>query len=487
MGGARALWLFAFAPLGIIAACSELDGLTGGGDADAGDATSSTDAPPAIDGGGDTGTVFPDASTTNPTAGLGVFALEGIPIDGGALVAPIRIEPGDGGRRQLDCPRSASALVRKAGFFPDAIGPWAMRAFYEPSDPSRAKFVYPTHDFSLSLVTSDSVCDGGTPPRDLGVGVTGMKMSPTFTDDGKRVAFLALDSNMQPVRVVTASTEGALDQFEVRSVDPDAGTFLSSAPPVWIRDSEGLKIAWVESENENFVVRIALDKALVSMPPTLLDCGNIFYGIEQIGVFRGAGGKTLFAFDTQLNDIDGGAPSQRGIFVVDYKLPCSDRKPLYNDVPNSYSADFTIAPDGERMAHVGDRAVDTLIGNDRQRIWIGTVSTGTRKVCSAPPAGNYDVGPQWISSGNQIAWTRRTSQADDAVVMVADVAGDVCSNERALTSSANGVLTHTAKNGCSMGAASRRSSPFMLAIVGALVATMRIRRSSRRAERRTEA
>jgi hypothetical protein len=354
-----------------------------------------------------------------------------------------------------------------------------MRVFYEPADPSRAKFVFPTSECSLALVTTDSSCDGGPPARDIGVGVQGNLLSPSFSDDGKRVAFLGVDG-FRVARLVTAATEGAsLDQFEIRSLPEGSDATMHGAPPVWIRDTEGLKVAWVESEGGNFLVRYALDKAIVATPSTLLDCAGVFFGIEQFGVFLGAGGKTYVAFGAQLNDPDGGVPSQRAIFAVDYKQPCATRTLLYDDVPQSFSADFVLAPDGERMAHVANRTTSG-VSTDRNRIWIGAVSTRTRKVCSDPPAGNYDVGPQWISGGDQIVWTRRTNGAPDATVMLADVSGDVCTSPRAITSTQAGEVSHTAKNGCAVSPAlSRARSTWLFAVAGVLVFGWR-RRSRQR-------
>jgi Tol biopolymer transport system component len=310
-------------------------------------------------------------------------------------------------------------------------------------------------------------------------------MLPSFSDDGKRVAFIGADG-LRPGRLVTAATEGAsLDQFEVRSLPQGSGAQLHGAPPIWIRDTEGLKVAWVENEGGSYLVRYALDKAIVATPSTLLDCGSVFFGIEQFGVFRGAGGKTYIAFDAQLSDPDGGAPAQRAIFAVDFKEECSTRTLLYSDAPQSVSADFVLAPDGERMAHVANRAT-TGTGTDRNRIWIGAVSTRTRKVCSDPPVGAYDVGPQWISGGDQLVWTRRTDGAPDAFIMLADVAGDVCTNPRALTSTQPGEISHTAKNGCAASPAPARTPVSSLfAVAGVLVLGWRRRSATARRLRRS--
>ena len=204
----------------------------------------------------------------------------------------------------------------------------------------------------------------------------------------------------------------------------------------------------------------------------------MFHDIVQIGLFRGAGGKSLFAFAAQLNDPDGGAPSERGIFTVDYKLACDQRAPLYPDVPASYSDDFAIAPDGERMAHVANRTLDDA-GTDRKRIWIGSVSTRTRRACSAPANGQFDEGPQWLADGERLVWTRRTDEPQGAVVMIADVAGDVCSGERPLLGAAPNTFVYTAKNGCATAPASTSSGAAAAGLVGWALAGA-LRRCTRR-------
>lgn len=85
--------------------------------------------------------------------------------------------------------------------------------------------------------------------RELTRGVEGTKMAPSVSDDGKRVAFLTLIS-AGVSRVFTAATEG---------VTPGA-------------------------------------------PPMLLDCGNVFPGTVQLGLFRGRRREIALC---QRTDVDG--------------------------------------------------------------------------------------------------------------------------------------------------------------------------------------
>jgi hypothetical protein len=480
----RARVVFALAAtsvLGVVLACADLGGLSGEPPPDAA-AESQAPPPPGSEGG--PGDAAPDV--VNPTTGLSAFLLYGQSSDGGYVVAPIAVDPRDGGIETLDCARAGIDLVKKGGLLPEALGPFGMRVFYEPTDPSRAKIVFPTEpstNNALYVVTTDSRCGGGTAPRDVTTGVVGNKLMPSFSPDGKRVAFFSANAAGSVTTVVTAATEGQLDQFEMRNLADAGRNYIVFANPVWVADTEGLKVAWAENSGPDMVVRLALDKAITTTdPPLLLNCGSIFYGIHQIGIFRGLGGKTYVAFVALLTDPDAGSQAT-GIFAVDYKVDCSTRQLLFGDTPTSYSGDFAVASDGDRMAHVADRTVVDNGGVDRRRVWIGSVTSHSRKVCSAPPPGAYDIAPQWLAADTQLIWTRVVDGGGNA--MIADVSGDVCTNERTLGPTGPTDIVLTPRNGCSAsgGAPSTVDALFLALLVVALRARSAARGGARRSDR----
>ena len=442
-------------------ACASLDGLAGSPDASSPDAGSpdASDAPFVSESG--LFDVDPDV-VVNPSAGLTTFALHGTKTEAGTTAYPVLIDPIDGSVRPLGCAYTANDLVDpREDFVIEPTGPFGMRAFYDPLSPDKAKFVFPGladggtifGTNPLLLVDQTSECGKGTPPRDIAFGIPGPKVSVSFSDDGRRAAFLVAE-NLAPRRLVTVSTEGALDPFELRSFPGSGSTSITTAPPAWVRDAEGLKIIWGELSDTSLLVRIALDRSLNNNPAVLLDCTGAFVDITQIGVFRGLGGKVFIAFTGQVTEADAGAPSVRGIYAVDYSQACSTRALVFSDAPTTVSDDFALSPDGDRMAHASNRdpASDDA-GALRRRIWIGSVTARTRTLCSDSPVGFTDQGPQWLAGGAKLTWTRRPKgKAFGGEIMIADVSGQTCSNVRSLVVLASGESVLTPRNGCAVGA-----------------------------------
>ncbi len=453
---------FAFACAALCAACllPSLDRLSGA-PAGSGDADSPED-----------GTASPGVSEAG-TSQPGVFVLRQLERDGNTTVEPAFAPLAGGAPSSVGCAlgdQEAFWFAPCAGAYcppsptprPFTDGPYRagqMSSATFVGSIADPRFVYERKavlvggavEYALFAATGDSRCGAGMDPIRVS-GTLGARsvrhVLPRFSENGRRLAYLDLEGQapgtaLHVARVVATGIDGTASRVLAEPVSP---RYIRAMSPVWLTFAGLSWVAWSTGTETALDapqvsnVEISSDDVLPTTKTLLQDCAGV---VQEAAVFA-RGTQTLVALVVSEGLAGGGRTTalRLGPFTpLPMACDVSRLPPLMEaQPPGTQARDMAISPAGDQLAVVLDwlplaaNAADAGTGDAGaraeapRRVFLldpnPTAATRLAPIeCSAPGqsvAPFDDVGPQWVSSGRAIVWTRTIRPLGASVVRSAD-------------------------------------------------------------------